>query len=345
MKNYSSIFIRFTSIVFIFVIGSSASYAQTFKIATLSPDGSVWMKKMREGANVIEGKTEGRVKFKFYPGGVMGDDFSVLRKMRIKQLHGGAIAGGSLSRFYKDSQVYNLPLKFKTFEEVDYVRSQLDEKIKQGFEEGGIVTFGLAEGGFAYAMSKSPISSVSDLPKQKVWVPDNDKAALEIVRTYNIKPIPLPFADVLTGLQTGIIDTIATSPIAAVALQWHTQIKHITDIPLLYFYAVLAIDKKTFDKLSTDDQKTVRMVMEDIFKELDAINRKDNIAALEALKNRGIQVEKPAGETLQQWYTLAEAASQRLVDTGEISPETLQVFEQHLAEFRKKGSALTELQH
>jgi len=272
-------------------------------------------------------------------------DFSVLRKMRIKQLHGGAIAGGSLSRFYKDSQVYNLPLKFKTFEEVDYVRSKLDEKIKQGFEEGGIVTFGLAEGGFAYAMSKSPINSVSDLPKQKVWVPDNDKAALEIVRTYNIKPIPLPFADVLTGLQTGIIDTIATSPIAAVALQWHTQIKHITDIPLIYFYAVLAIDKKTFDKLSTEDQKTVRTVMEDIFKELDAINRKDNIAALEALKNRGIQVGKPAGKTLQQWYTLAEAASQRLVDTGEISPETLQVFEQHLAESRKKDSALTELQH
>ena len=84
--------------------------------------------------------------------------------------------------------------------------------------------------------------------------------------------------------------------------------------------------------------------VEDIFKELDAINRKDNIAALEALKNRGIQIKKPDGKTLQEWYTLAEAASQRLVDTGEISPEILQIFEQHLAEFRNKESALTELQ-
>jgi len=344
MKKPLRTFTRITSIMLIFIIGSSASYAQTFKIATISPDGSVWMKKMREGAKVIEEKTESRVKFKFYPGGVMGDDFSVLRKMRIKQLHGGAIAGGSLSRFYKDSQVYNLPLKFKSFDEVDYVRSQLDDKIKQGFEDGGMITFGLAEGGFAYAMSKSPINSVSDLPKQKVWVPDNDKAALEIVSTYKIKPIPLPFADVLTGLQTGIIDTIATSPIAAVALQWHTQIKHITDIPLMYFYAVLAIDKKSFDKLSPEDQKIVRIVMDDIFKELDTINRKDNIAALEALKNRGIQVKKPDGDTLQEWYGTAEAASQRLVDTGEISAEILQIFEQHLAEFRNNNSVLTELQ-
>lgn len=319
----------------ILVLSSSIAYAQTLKIATLSPDGSVWMKKMRAGANEISEKTQGRVKFKFYPGGVMGDDPSVLRKIRIHQLHGGALGGGSLSSVYKDSQVYNLPLKFKTFEEVDYVRSQLDEKIIKGFEQGGFVTFGLAEGGFAYAMSKAPINTIDELPKQKIWVPDNDKASLEIIRTYDIKPIPLPYADVLTGLQTGIINTVATSPIAAVALQWHTQIDYITDIPLMYFYAILAVDKKTFDKLSIEDQGIVKQVMNAVFKDLDAINRQDNIAAFEALQNRGIKVQRPADADLRQWYSKAEEASQRLVDTGEISAEILQVFEKHLAEFRK----------
>ncbi len=344
MQNAFKTSIHAIAIGLIFLFFHSATYAQTLKIATLSPDGSVWMKKMREGAKVISEKTAGRVKFKFYPGGVMGDDFAVLRKIRIKQLHGGALAGGSLSKFFNDSQVYNLPLKFKNFDEVDYIRAQLDDKIIKGFEQGGFVTFGLAEGGFAYAMSKSPIKTISELPERKVWVPDNDKAALEIIRTYNIKPIPLPFADVLTGLQTGIIDTVATSPIAAVALQWHTQINHITDIPLMYFYAVLAIDKQTFNKLSKDDQAVVHEVMTAVFTELDKINRKDNIAAFEALKNRGIQIQKPNGAELKEWYTKADAASQRLVDTGEISAEILQVFESHLAEFRNNKPVLSEVQ-
>lgn len=337
MQNLFKTTVTCTALAFIILaLSSSIAYAQTLKIATLSPDGSVWMKKMRAGANEISEKTQGRVKFKFYPGGVMGDDPSVLRKIRINQLHGGALGGGSLASFYKDSQVYNLPLKFKTFEEVDYIRSQLDEKIIKGFEQGGFVTFGLAEGGFAYAMSKAPINTIDELPKQKVWVPDNDKAALEIIRTYDISPIPLPYADVLTGLQTGIINTVATSPIAAVALQWHTQIDYITDIPLMYFYAVLAVDKKTFDKLSIEDQGIVRQVMNAVFKDLDTINRQDNIAAFEALKNRGIKVQRPADADLRQWYSKAEEASQRLVDTGEISSEILQVFEKHLTEFRKR---------
>ena len=339
LKNLPCIF----TITFTLALVNTPAFAQTFKIATLSPDGSVWMKKMRAGAKEIEEKTEGRVKFKFYPGGVMGDDQSVLRKIRIKQLHGGALAGGSLSKFYKDSQVYNLPLTFKSFEEVDYIRAQLDEKIIEGFDKGGFVTFGLAEGGFAYAMSKSPIKTISELPEHKVWVPDNDKAALEIIRTYDIKPIPLPIADVLTGLQTGIIDTVATSPIAAIALQWHTQIKHITDIPLMYFYAVLAIDKKTFNKLSAADQAIVSDTMTNIFQELDKINRKDNLASFEALKNQGIQIQKPDTEALQQWYSKAKEASQRLVDTGEISAGMLGIFETHLTEYRNQKPVLTEL--
>ncbi|MGK0463596.1 MAG: TRAP-type C4-dicarboxylate transport system substrate-binding protein, partial [Candidatus Azotimanducaceae bacterium] len=87
--------------------------AKTFKIATVSPDGLAWMKQLRAGAKDIEARTEGRVKFKIYPGGVQGDDFTVLRKMRIGQLHGGMVASSSLTRFYPDLQIYSMPLQFR----------------------------------------------------------------------------------------------------------------------------------------------------------------------------------------------------------------------------------------
>jgi TRAP-type C4-dicarboxylate transport system substrate-binding protein len=184
---------KFMRIVMVLLPVMLAGKAQAvrFKIATLSPEGSVWMEKMREGAKELSNRTNNRLKIKFYAGGVMGDDKAVLRKIRIGQLHGGMVVGGSLSTFYPDNQIYSLPLVFKSFEEVDYVRKHLDQRIIEGVEKGGFVTFGIAEGGFAYVMSKNVIQTVDDLRQQKVWIPDNDPMILETIKAFDVTPIPL----------------------------------------------------------------------------------------------------------------------------------------------------------
>ena len=228
----------YRSIIFSFLlIFTSISNAKTFKIATLAPSGSSWMTHMKTAANDIKKQTDNRVKFKFYPGGVMGDDGAVLKKMRIGQLHGGAMTSGSLAKFFPDLQVYSLPLVFKTFDEVDYVRNHMDKMIIDGLEKNNIITFGLSEGGLAYTMSNNPIKEVKDLRAQKIWVPNNNKPALLALQALGVSPIPLGLGDVLAGLQSNLINTIATSPIGAIALQWHTQVKYITDMPILYIYA------------------------------------------------------------------------------------------------------------
>ncbi|MBL4606772.1 MAG: TRAP transporter substrate-binding protein DctP [Pseudomonadales bacterium] len=318
---------------------ASISTASTFKVATLSPNGSAWMNAMKAGAKEINQRTENRVKFKFYPGGVMGDDKAVLKKIRIRQLHGGALMGGSISRFYGDSQVYNSPLVFQNFNEVDYVRSKMDQKIIDGLEEGGFVSFGLAEAGFAYAMSKAKLTDSADLTQRKVWAPSNDKASLEIIRTYGISPIPLGIPDVLAGLQTGIIDTVAASPIGTLALQWHTQINHIADIPLMYIYALFVLEKKAFYRLSENDQKIVREVMTKTFIQIDKQNRKDNIAALKALQNQDITINTPSKAERLVWNKKAELARARLIEKGEISKEIMSEFLQHLQTFRTQQAA------
>ena len=115
--------------------------AMTLKIATVSPEGATWMVKMREAAQDINKRTSGRVKFKFYSGGVMGSDDSVLRKIKIGQLHGGAVTGGSLLSVYSDLSVYSLPFVFRSLKEVDTVRAELDPILIKGLEEDGFVTF------------------------------------------------------------------------------------------------------------------------------------------------------------------------------------------------------------
>lgn len=328
---------RYLTILFLsFTLPPAISQAAVFKIATLSPEGSYWMNVMRTGAEEVAQKTNNRVQIKFYPGGVMGDDMAVLRKIRIRQLQGGAITVGAISQFYPDSQVYSLPMLFRNLEEVTYVRSKLDQQILHGLEENGFVSFGLAEGGFAYIMSFSPITSVSQLRASKAWVPSSDELAMEAVKAYDVQPIPLPLGDVLTGLQTGLIDTVAAPPVATIALHWHTQVRYLTDMPLLYSTGLLIIEKNAFNKLSKDDQQVMRNVMGRVFDEINKQNRIDNKSAFTAIQNQGIKLVKPEMEQLQEWRRYADAAIKQLIVSGKISQKMFDTVEQHLNQFRNR---------
>ena len=312
-----------------------SAQAVTIKIATISPEGSMWMEKMRQGADQVAKATDNRVKFKFYPGGVMGNDKAVLRKIRINQLQGGALVAGSLSSYFQGNQVYAQPMKFKSQEEVDYVRRHMDDYIIKGLGDGGMVCFTIIGGGFAYIMSKSPITSIGDLKDRKIWVPDNDKATVNSVSSFGVSPIALPLADVRTGMQSGLIDTVGTSPVGAVVLQWHTEIKYITNIPLLYIYAVFAIDKKTFNKIPPDDQKIVSNVMTQALKEIDRLNRQDNVKAIEALKKQGIKFITPSQDQMNEWMATAAKASQKMINAGDLPKAAADKVDDLLEQYRK----------
>ncbi len=333
----------FSLLIFILLLISAvdSAHALRLKIATLSPEGSMWMEKMKKGAEQVAQKTDNRVTFKFYPGGVMGNDKAVLRKIRIGQLHGGAVVGGSLSQFFPANQIYAQPMKFKSVEQVDYVREYMDQYIIDGLDAAGFVTFGLMGGGFAYIMSQKPVETVADLRNQKVWIPDNDKISEDSINAFGITPIPLPIADVRTSLQSGLINTVATSPVGALVLQWHTQIKYLTNVPLIYLHAVLAVQKKKFLTIDESDRKIITQVMTAASKEIDFQNREDNVKAVQTLKDRGITFISPRGETLAEWVDIARIASKKMVDTGVLPKDVTDRLDAHLKNFDDPAHAVT----
>jgi TRAP-type C4-dicarboxylate transport system substrate-binding protein len=142
---------------------SGIAGAATLKIATVTPEGSQWMKDMRASAKEIKERTEGRVQIKYYGGGVMGNDTKVLGKIRIGALQGGAFTPSALANQYPNLNIYGMPLVFDSEEEAAYVRGKLDSKLQAGMEEAGFVSFGFAAGGFAIIMSNTPVRSLDDL--------------------------------------------------------------------------------------------------------------------------------------------------------------------------------------
>ncbi len=308
--------------------------AVTFKIATLSPEGSSWMKLLRHHAKAIGDQTGGEVKFKFYPGGVMGDDKAVMRKMRVGQLHGAVITSGGLAQHYGDIAVYNMPMMFRDETEIDHVRKTMDDVLMAGLRQKKFVGFGFAEVGFAYPMSQVAASAILEVRKRKVWVPDNDPASLRAFEAFKIAPIPLPIADVLAGLQTGLIDSIASPPIGAIALQWYTQIEHVIDLPLMYVYGLFAIGERPFNRLSPEHQKIVERELRAAVAAADGSARRDHESAKTALTNQGINWITPSAAELQDWNSLASAARQRVVDAGLVTADVYNEIELLLTDFR-----------
>ncbi len=308
--------------------------AATFKVATVSPDGSIWMKLLRQGAGEIAERTDDRVKFKFYPGGVMGDDKAVMRKIRSGQLHGAVLTAGGVNRIYPDIELYGLPMIFQDMAEVDHVRGLLDKTMMKGLQEQGFIGFGIAEVGFAYAMSKAKVETFDEVRSQKVWIPDGDRAAELAIRTFDITPIPLSIADVLGGLQTGLINGVAVPPVAAIALQWHTQLKYVFDLPLIYVYGLLTVRDRQFDGLSDGDQAIVREVMAEVVGQVNAQNRKDHERAVEVLKAQGLVFTVPSEAEATRWKELAKGAKAEMINEGLISVDLVDQLDASLAEYR-----------
>jgi len=319
------------------LINCQSVTAVTLKIATLSPDGSFWMQKMRAGGEEIEKQTSGRVSLKFYPGGVMGDDATVLRKMRLHQLQGAAVTSGALNSVYPDIQLYNQILLFQNEQEVDYVRQKMDVELMQGMEQQGLVPLGFADVGFAYIMSTTPVQTLADLHSQKAWAPEDNKIAQSAFHALDVSPIPLPLRDVLMGLQTGMINMVTGSPVGALALQWHSKIKYITDLPMLYLFGVLAIDKPAFDEIAAADQQIVRDVMAKAIKEIDQHSRQDNQQALTALQNQGIQLIKPSAESAAELKQKIAATNAEFEKSAGLSPEKTGKLHSLLAEIRAQA--------
>ena len=321
-------------IIFLMLSLSLPAQAVTLKIATLSPEGSSWMKLLRKHAKNIESQTGGEVKFKFYPGGVMGDDKAVLRKMRVGQLHGAVITAGGLAQNYPDIAVYSLPMLFRGEAEIDHVRKTMDEVLMAGLRENKFVGFGFAEVGFAYPMMQAQGSSVQDVRKQKVWVPDNDPASLRAFEAFRITPIPLPIADVLAGLQTGLIDSIGSPPVGAIALQWYTQVEHAIDLPLLYVYGLFAMAERPFNRLSPEHQEIVNRELRAAVAAADGSARRDHESAKSALTTQGIQWATPSETEFSEWDSLASAARGRIVDAGFVTKDVYTQIESLITEFR-----------
>ncbi len=327
------------SLILIALLFGSSAHAATVKIATVTPEGSQWMKDMRASAAEIKERTGGRVEIKYYGGGIKGDDKKVLGQIRIRQLQGGAFTPSALSSQYADINLYGMPLVFDSEEEAAYVRARLDGRLRQGLENAGFVNFGFATSGFANILSNTPVRSLADLKGKRVWVPEGDEISYASMEALSLSPVTLPLTDVLTGLQTGLIDIVAIPPMVALIMQWHTKVKYVTRVPLVYTLGFMAVDKKAFEKIAPADQAIVREVMERTYENFNKVNLEDNEGAFDALVNSGVEPVEFDELAYRETRALLLSSNRQLGQQGKFTLELYDEMMRYVDEYRSGQSA------
>ena len=315
---------------------TTTAAAVELKIATLAPERTAWVQDMRKGAKEIKERTDGRVIVKLYVGGSQGNGEQVLRAIRTRRLHGGAFTPTDLQDRYSDVNIYGLPFLFESEGEVDYVRGQLDQKLLDGLEEAGFISFGFTNGGFAFLMSNEPVRGLDDLKGKRIWVPEGDRISYAAMDALELSPVTLPITDVMTGLQTGLIDIVAFPPTGTLALQWHTKVKYVTEMPILFSMGLMAIEGKAFSRLPEEDQRIVREVMGAMYAEFSRREPAENRNAKEALLNSGVQSVMPAEGEVERIRKVMETTNRQLGEQGMFSMELYDEMVGHIEDYRNQ---------
>jgi TRAP-type C4-dicarboxylate transport system substrate-binding protein len=316
--------LRRLALLLLLVAPLAAAQTQTLRLATLAPDGSPWMRELRAAAEQVKAETQGRVEIRYFPGGVMGNDQAVLRRIRQGgQLQGGVLTSSELSLVYPDAPAYTLPFLFEDWEAVDRTRPRVDPLLARGFAERGFHMLGASGVGFAYLMSARPINGPEDVRRAKLWVPQNDRIAEITFREGGASPIPLPISDVFTSLQTGMVDMVANTPAGAVALQWHGRLRYLYDLPLAYVVGYIIVDQRAWNRIAPADQAVVDRIFKAAAARVDQTIRRDDAAALEAMKKQGLTVITPRPEDAAYFRRVGETVVARLFAEGRMDATVL----------------------
>ncbi len=306
-----------------------------FKVATLAPEGSIWTERFHEFADEVRKESGGEVGFKIYPGGVMGDDRAMYRKMRVGQLQGGGFTMTGIGKIVPDFRIMGMPFLFKSYEEADYVREQLTGSFEKSFQNKKLELIAFTEVGFVYTMSTQPIGSLADLKESKAWVPSRDPVSSAYLETIGLTPIQLSIPDVLTSLQTGMVNTVFNSLYGSLVLQWFTKARYITDIPFGYAYGAFLLDAKAFARLPAKHAQLVKNSAGKHFSQMLQDTRKSNKEALQVLQDNGVVLVKITPEERQKLQGLRDEAVQRIKNKS-FSAEIFAATMKHLQEFRSK---------
>ncbi len=316
-----------------------AQPAQVVKLATLVPEGSVWDKAMREMGAAWATGTQNRVALRVYPGGVAGDEPDIVRKMRIGQLQAAAVTTAGLASIDPAFHIFNIPMFFDSYPELYATLSALEPVLKQRLEQRGFVLLNWGHGGWVYFFTKQPVASVDGLKKTKLFVWAGDDQMAQQWKALGFQPVALAATDIMTGLQTGMIDAYPTTPLLGLSLQWYKLTPNMVGLGMAPLVGGLVMNKSAWMRIGEADRGKILAASRRMERRLQNEVPEQDTTAVAEMRERGLTVNAVGATDAGQFRAVADQFAAG-IPGSRVPPEILAAARKARDEFRRKnGSA------
>lgn len=296
-----------TVFALLLLIPLNASAGVVIKMATLAPEGSTWHKGLRQMGEEWKTISGGEVELKIYAGGVVGNETVMLRKMRIGQLHGGALTNLGLLEIDPGPQVINTPMLIRTYPELDHVMATMAPKFEQRIQDNGYVVLSWGDAGWAHLFTREPLTNPDDVGKLKIFAWEGDPGAVEMYQKGGFKPVVVAATDILPSLQSGLLDSFPSSPLAALAMQWFGLTPNMLDVPWAPLMGAVIVKKEAWEAIPAELRPKLLESARRVSAGIQSQIRKQDGKAVEVMKKYGLKVNTVDDATYQRWVQKSEA--------------------------------------
>lgn len=305
------------------VVLSAVAPAQTtiIRLGTLVPKGSRWEQILQQMGDEWKKASGGKIELKIYPGGEQGDEPEMVQKLRIKKLQAVALSGAGLSGIDPDVSALQVPMMLSSYDELDYVRDRISDRLEKGLAQRGFIVLNWGDAGWVHFFTKTPAAHPDEIRRMKLCVLQGDTATFELYKANGFLPVSLAATDILTGLQTGLIDAFQAPPLVALSNQWFGGAKNMLDIPFAQLVGATVITKDVWDKIPAPVQKEMMASARTAGVALREEIRKSEAGAVPLMQQFGLNVVHADPKAVAEWRQLAEGIWPKL--RGAVVPTDL----------------------
>jgi len=296
----------FTALLFLFSFRAAYGGPTIIKMATIAPEGSSWHRVLLDMGEEWKRISGGKVTLRIYPGGVVGDEEAMLRKMRVGQLQAAAISGLGLTFLDRSFYALHVPMMFASEEEFDYARSKLSPKLEKILEEKGFIVLNWGDAGWVRFFAKDPFTHPSEMKPMKLYLGAGDAMLTQLYKEAGFRPVPISIVDMLPSLQTGLVEAFNAVPLAALAFQWFALAPNMADLNWSFLSGATVIDKRAWMKIPEELRPKILKVSRDASKRLRREIRTLNENAVKAMVENGLKVNHISSSVEAEWRKLVE---------------------------------------
>ena len=319
------------SLAFGSMFSSYAAEAQ-LKIGSLVPKNSLYHRQLMEIGESWKKGQSGSPRFNVFTDGSQGGEAEMVRRMRIGQLQAALLSVVGLREIEPSiAALQNLPLAFRSWEELDYVREKMRPGMERKFLENVVLAWG--DAGWVRFFSKQAALVPDDYKKMKFFSWGAEAEQQEIMKSLGYTPVPLEPTDILPAIQTGMINVVPSTPYFALASQIYNSAPHMLEINWAPIVGAFVISKKSWDEMTPEAQKNLQLASDKAGGLIRIQARKEVEDSVEAMKKRGLQINKPNAAQLKEWQSLSESLYPRIRGKM-VSAETFDEVFAHLKTYR-----------